>query len=126
MQEALLEALTFRPYPDVPDALRVLREAGHRVVVVSNWDVSLHDALRSAGLTELLDGAISSAEAGFEKPDPRIFAARARARRDERGRRAARRRHDRATTSPERAPRAGARCSSRVAARRRRRRRASR
>jgi putative hydrolase of the HAD superfamily len=75
VRDALLAALTFRAYPDVPDALRALRDAGHTIVVVSNWDVSLHDALRSAGLTELLDGAVSSAEAGFEKPDPRIFAA---------------------------------------------------
>ncbi len=75
VREALLAALSFRAYPDVPGALRALREAGHRIVVVSNWDVSLHDALRSAQLTELLDGAISSAEAGCEKPDPRIFAA---------------------------------------------------
>ncbi len=75
LRDALLAALSFRAYPDVPDALRALRAAGHRIVVVSNWDVSLHDALRSAELTELLDGAISSAEAGFTKPDPRIFAA---------------------------------------------------
>jgi putative hydrolase of the HAD superfamily len=75
LRDALLEALSFRAYPDVPDALAALHDAGHRIVVVSNWDVSLHDALRSAGLTELIDGAISSAEAGFEKPDPRIFAA---------------------------------------------------
>ena len=75
LRDALLAALTFRAYPEVPDALRELRDAGHRVVVVSNWDVSLHDALRSAGLSELVDGAVSSAEAGFEKPDPRIFAA---------------------------------------------------
>ena len=75
VRDALLDALSFRAYPDVPDALRALRAAGHRVVVVSNWDVSLHDALRSAQLTELLDGAVASAEAGFAKPDPRIFAA---------------------------------------------------
>jgi len=75
LRDALLAALHFRAYPDVPDALRALRDAGHRLVVVSNWDVSLHDALRESGLTPLLDGAISSAEAGVAKPDPRIFAA---------------------------------------------------
>jgi putative hydrolase of the HAD superfamily len=74
-REALLAALRFRAYPDVPDALRALRGAGHRLVVVSNWDVSLHETLRSTQLTELVDGAISSAEAGAAKPDPRIFAA---------------------------------------------------
>ena len=77
LRDALLAALRFRAYPDVPDALRALRAAGHRIVVVSNWDVSLHEALRSAGLSELVDGAIASAEVGAEKPDPRIFAAAA-------------------------------------------------
>jgi putative hydrolase of the HAD superfamily len=72
--DALLAALRFRAYPEVAGALRALRDAGHRLVVVSNWDVSLHDALRSTGLAPLLHGAISSAEAGSAKPDPRIFA----------------------------------------------------
>jgi putative hydrolase of the HAD superfamily len=75
LREALIAALRFRAYPDVPGALRALRDAGHRLVVVSNWDVSLHDMLRSTQLAELVDGAISSAEAGAAKPDPRIFAA---------------------------------------------------
>ena len=74
LRDALLAALRFRAYDEVPDALRALRRAGHRLVVVSNWDVSLHEALRDTGLAALLDGAISSAEAGAAKPDPRIFA----------------------------------------------------
>jgi putative hydrolase of the HAD superfamily len=74
LRDALLAALRFRAYPEVPGALRALRRAGHRLVVVSNWDVSLHDALRATGLAPLVDGAISSAEAGAAKPDPRIFA----------------------------------------------------
>ena len=73
LREALLAALRFRAYPEVPAALRTLRAAGHRLVVVSNWDVSLHDMLRDAGLDPLLDGAISSAQAGVAKPDPAIF-----------------------------------------------------
>jgi FMN phosphatase YigB (HAD superfamily) len=40
---------------------------------VSNWDVSLHDALADAGLAALVDGALSSAEVGRAKPDPLIF-----------------------------------------------------
>jgi putative hydrolase of the HAD superfamily len=73
LRDALLAALRFRAYPEVPGALRALRRAGHRLVVVSNWDVSLHEALRSTGLAPLVDGAISSAEASAAKPDPRIF-----------------------------------------------------
>ena len=74
LRDALLASLRFRAYPEVPAALRALRGAGHRLVVVSNWDVSLHEALRATGLDALVDGAVSSAEAGAAKPDPRIFA----------------------------------------------------
>jgi putative hydrolase of the HAD superfamily len=73
LRDALLAALRFRPYDDVPDALADLRAAGHRLVVVSNWDVSLHDMLRTTGLGVLVDGALSSAEAGIRKPDAAIF-----------------------------------------------------
>jgi len=73
MVEVLLGALRFTPYPEVPAALAELRAAGHRLVVVSNWDVSLHDMLRTTGLGVLVDAAISSAEAGVRKPDPAIF-----------------------------------------------------
>jgi putative hydrolase of the HAD superfamily len=73
LQEALLASLRFEPYPEVPAALRALREAGHRLVVVSNWDVSLHEMLRTTGLEALVDGAISSAEAGAAKPRTEIF-----------------------------------------------------
>ena len=71
--EALLAALRFTPYDDVPGALAELRAAGHRLVVVSDWDVSLHEMLRTTGLDRLVDGAISSAEAGARKPAPAIF-----------------------------------------------------
>ena len=73
LREALLAALCFRPYPEVPATLSRLRAAGHRLVVVSNWDVSLHEMLHDTGLDVLLDGAISSAQAGVAKPDPMIF-----------------------------------------------------
>ena len=73
LQEALLASLRFAPYPEVPGALAQLRAAGHRLVVVSNWDVSLHEMLRTTGLHALVDGAISSAEAGAAKPAVAIF-----------------------------------------------------
>jgi HAD superfamily hydrolase (TIGR01549 family) len=69
----LLEAIEFSPYPEVPEALRALRGAGLRLVVVSNWDVSLHQALRATGVDRLVDGALSSAEAGAAKPARAIF-----------------------------------------------------
>jgi putative hydrolase of the HAD superfamily len=74
IEAALLEALRFEPFPDVRPALRRLRVAGARLVVVSNWDVSLHDRLAETGLDALVDGAIASAELGVAKPAPAIFA----------------------------------------------------
>jgi putative hydrolase of the HAD superfamily len=71
---ALLDALQFSAYPDAPPALRALRAAGWRLVVVSNWDASLHDRLAETGLSGLVDGAVASAELGAAKPDRAIFA----------------------------------------------------
>jgi putative hydrolase of the HAD superfamily len=72
--DALLGALRFRAFPDAPPALRRLRAAGVRTVVVSNWDVSLHDRLAEVGIAGLVDGAVASAEVGAAKPEPAIFA----------------------------------------------------
>ena len=71
---ALLDALRFHAYPEVPSTLRELRRRGHRLVVLSNWDVSLHERLDELGLTPLLDAAVASAELGAAKPDPAAFA----------------------------------------------------
>jgi putative hydrolase of the HAD superfamily len=58
----------------VAGTLARLRHAGARLVVVSNWDVSLHEVLARTGLAMLVDGAITSAELGAAKPAPAIFA----------------------------------------------------
>jgi len=75
LQGALLGALRFRAYPEVPEALAAWRAAGLRLVVASNWDASLHEVLDRTGLAALVDGAIASAELGHAKPDPAHFAA---------------------------------------------------
>jgi putative hydrolase of the HAD superfamily len=71
---ALLESLRFTPFPDVRPALVAARTRRQRLVVVSNWDVSLHGILRALELEPLLDGILTSAEAGARKPAPAIFA----------------------------------------------------
>jgi putative hydrolase of the HAD superfamily len=71
---ALLESLRFRAFPEAAAALAALRRLGLRLVVVSNWDVSLHERLAETGLAGLVDGALASAELGVAKPDPAIFA----------------------------------------------------
>jgi putative hydrolase of the HAD superfamily len=74
LRDALLAALRFRPFAEVPGVLRAARERGMRLVVVSNWDVSLRDVLEETGLAPLLDGVAISAELGSAKPAPEIFA----------------------------------------------------
>ena len=72
--DQLVDAVKMHAYPDAEPALRSLRERGLGVAVVSNWDCSLGDVLARCGLDDLLDGAVSSAEAGARKPDAAIFA----------------------------------------------------
>jgi putative hydrolase of the HAD superfamily len=73
LTEALLAALRFRAYPDAEPALLSLRALGLSIVVVSNWDHSLHERLAETGLAPLVDGAVASAELGHAKPDRAIF-----------------------------------------------------
>jgi FMN phosphatase YigB (HAD superfamily) len=70
---ALLGALRFRPYPEVVATLEAWRARGTRLVVASNWDVSLHEVLAATGLAPLLDGVVTSAELGVAKPDPGLL-----------------------------------------------------
>lgn len=70
---ALLASLRFRLYPEVRPALSDYRDRGLRIVVVSNWDVSLHAVLARLGVAAMVDGIITSAEAGARKPEPTIF-----------------------------------------------------
>jgi putative hydrolase of the HAD superfamily len=72
---ALLESLRFVAFPEAAAALAALKRLGLRLVVVSNWDVSLHERLAETGLAPLVDGAVVSAELGAAKPDPAIFEA---------------------------------------------------
>ena len=75
IEDALMASLRFEPFDEVPAALTALRARGARLIVVSNWDVSLHDVLERTGLARLVDGALTSAEHGARKPDRSIFAA---------------------------------------------------
>jgi putative hydrolase of the HAD superfamily len=73
LTEALLASLRFAPFPDAGAAIRAAKARGERVVVVSNWDISLAEVLERVGLAPLLDGIVTSAGAGARKPDPAIF-----------------------------------------------------
>jgi len=73
LTQALLSALRFDAYPDARPALMRARRAGTRVVVVSNWDVSLAEVLERLGLAPLIDAVVTSAAVGAPKPAAAIF-----------------------------------------------------
>jgi putative hydrolase of the HAD superfamily len=54
-------------------ALDRARARGQRIIVVSNWDCSLGAVMQRVGLEPWLDGVVTSAEVGAEKPSPVIF-----------------------------------------------------
>lgn len=68
-----LGSLRFRPIAGVTRALEQLRSRELRVAVASNWDCSLPDTLASAGLRELVDAVVASADVGAPKPEPDVF-----------------------------------------------------
>lgn len=63
----------YEPFPEVERVLARLRAAGRRVGVLSNWDARLRPVLAGLEFCAGFDPVIISAEAGAEKPDPRIF-----------------------------------------------------
>ncbi len=69
----LLASLRFSAFPDAAAAIRSARARGARALVVSNWDVSLHEVLGRLELAPLLDGIVTSAQVGARKPAPEIF-----------------------------------------------------
>ena len=69
------ESRVLEPYDEVPDVLATLRARGLPVVICSNWDWDLREAVAESGLTDAVDAMVSSAWVGARKPHPRIYAA---------------------------------------------------
>ena len=61
-------------YDEVPEVLAELRGRDVRIVICSNWDWDLREAVDEAGLTDAVDVVVSSAWVGARKPHPRIYA----------------------------------------------------
>uniref|UniRef100_A0A0A0LN41 Haloacid dehalogenase-like hydrolase domain-containing protein 3 n=1 Tax=Cucumis sativus TaxID=3659 RepID=A0A0A0LN41_CUCSA len=55
--------------------LGVLKDAGVRLAVVSNFDTRLRKLLKDLSVLDMFDAVIISAEVGYEKPDGEIFEA---------------------------------------------------
>ena len=62
-------------YPETAETLAALRARGLVIGVCSNWGWELDASIAGAGLTALVDHAVTSAQAGARKPHPRIYAA---------------------------------------------------
>lgn len=63
-----------RLHPDAKAALAWARRQGHRTWVLTDADPYLaRDVLPATGITELWEGVVTAAEAGFPKPDPALF-----------------------------------------------------
>jgi putative hydrolase of the HAD superfamily len=65
---------TIEAYDESADVLGELRERGLRLVICSNWDWDLAEAVDESGLTACFDAILSSAWVGARKPHPRIYA----------------------------------------------------
>jgi putative hydrolase of the HAD superfamily len=69
----LVDNLEFTLLPDAVPALDALRDRGHRLAMVSNWDYTLPDELERLGISHYFEVVAVSATLGVAKPDPRIF-----------------------------------------------------
>jgi putative hydrolase of the HAD superfamily len=73
VRAAMLDSIRFDAYADAARALHALRAGGLKLVVCSNWDCSLPEALAQAGVFHLVDAVVTSAVVGAAKPNERIF-----------------------------------------------------
>ena len=75
LRERLMQLyLTLDAYPDVPEVLRQLRDAGLATAILSNGSPAmLAAAIAHAGLGDLLDHVLSVEEAGVYKPHSRVY-----------------------------------------------------
>lgn len=65
---------TLSCFPEVPDTLRHLKDAGYVTAILSNGTPSmLADAVAASRLGPLIDHVISVEEAGVFKTDPRVY-----------------------------------------------------
>ncbi|MGH3393557.1 MAG: HAD family hydrolase [Streptosporangiaceae bacterium] len=61
--------------PGAADCLTALRQAGFTIALCSNWGWDLAADISGAGLASYIDVFVTSAQAGYRKPHPRIYQA---------------------------------------------------
>ena len=66
--------LKLDPFPEVPDVLRHLKNAGMRTAILSNGSPTMLDAVvKTSGLDALLDAVLSVEAVGVYKPHPKVY-----------------------------------------------------
>jgi 2-haloacid dehalogenase len=75
-QSKLMDAyLHLKPWPDVVDALKKLKQSGLRIVTLSNFDDKMQRAnVNNAGLMNLFDALLSTEAKKTFKPSPEAYA----------------------------------------------------
>ncbi len=75
LRQQLMELyLELDAYPEVPDVLARLKDNGIRTAILSNGSPGMLDsAVRSAGIDDFLDEALSIEEVGIYKPHPSVY-----------------------------------------------------
>ncbi len=73
VMQILSDSVVYQPFPGVKATLAALKKRGVRLGVLSNWDFKLQNALEDAELAPFFDFALSSAQAGTEKPARDFF-----------------------------------------------------
>lgn len=75
MRDRILDAGSYTLYSDTLPALEFAREQGWKLIVLSNNYPELAAVCHDLGLHDYFDMVLTSANLGFEKPSPRLFAA---------------------------------------------------
>jgi 2-haloacid dehalogenase len=75
VREPLMQAyLALDAYPEVPEVLRRLRDAGLKTAILSNGEPRMLGAgAKSAGIDGLLDVILSVEDVGIFKPHPKVY-----------------------------------------------------
>lgn len=75
LRERLMQGyLTLDAFPEVPETLRAIRNAGLGTAILTNGSPEMIEAgVRYAGIDDLIDAILSVEEVGIYKPDPQVY-----------------------------------------------------
>ncbi len=75
LREGLMNAyLNLEAYPEVSDALFLLKTRGYKLAILSNGTPDMLDsAVTNSGIADLIDMNLSVEDIGIFKPDPKVY-----------------------------------------------------